>query len=1042
MKKLIQILSVIIFVTFTFKANAQTTYTYTGVGNFNSVTSWTTTAGANPSAMPTGSADIFQINTSTSIGATSWTVTAGSSIIIGDGVNSITFNTGTSTTNIVSDGGPDQSLSLTVSNNATLIILTADFFTDYIGTTSFLTGSTVDYSLINCIVANGDYYNFTLSHDATLNGNTITVSNTFNNTSILSFYFGTITLYGTVTGTGSFLGDVGSIIDIESGGAITLNFKPGSQKLNTLIIGSGSTVTLNTDLLISGFILGTYNNNYLDQSGGSLNLNGHTLTLDKNNDATFGTGSNVITGSASSGLIIKSASYNSGGSSANLNMDQTSSSTSSLRTLILNGSTFCTLNLANNLNITDSICPTSGFLTTSGNLTLIANQTTPGKVGRIGVVSGSITGNVTSQVFHNPPANQTNWILMGSAGIDSPTFNDWYNNFVITCPSCPITTVNGAVFNSVQTYAENSGTTFGDPAHYSAIGGLSSTINPGEGYWVYLGTANPGATIPGKLISITGLPKVGSINVNLTNSNTSDLTNYGYNLIANPYPSTISWKKVINANGLGSSAPENNVYAYSPSYNGGDYVIYNANTGVSNPPLGSTYAIGNQIPSGLGFYVQTDQSTRTLSFNENVKTNNTINQILFKGANQANNVDAISTSPTHYFNLQVTGGNNESWASVAFNADATASFDGFDAMALGYNNLLQISTSSASSLGKDYAINGMPDLIQNYTIPVKILSGTTSQYQINPTNLENMVLGACLNLHDNYTNLDYNLRNGSFNVTINDTETVARFVLQVTVSPLAITTTATQETCINKYNGFITAVGNTVGPWNYVWKDANGTIIKTSLNKASEDSLTSINNGVFTVEVNTAGSCDAGVQTFTLVSAPLLTSEFTAPTQVSVGSLVTFTNTSSNGTSYSWSFGDGNTASQQSPTYTYNNTGLYNVILTVVNSACNDTARTSQPIIVDAASTTGIKSIAGNANNIFLSKDATGSYLQFNYANQTKVNITVYNVLGQTLLNNAGLNVVTDKIYLNVNDSKNQVLYVTITDLTTNQQTTKKFINN
>ena len=739
MKKLIQVLSAAILFAFGFNAKAQTSYTYTGSGNFNAVTSWTTTGGVNPATMPTGSADIFHINTSTSIGATSWTVTAGSSIIVGNGTTPITFNTGTDTTEIVSvSGSPD--LAITVSSNATLIVLTQDFFSNYFdpSKTTFATNSLVNYSLSNCVVGAGHYYNLTITHNATLNGNIISVANTFNNAAVLTTQLGSITFYGTVTGTGSFSGDGLSIIDVESTNPITLNFQSTGKTLGTLKVGAG-TVTLNTDLLISGKYGVTYFGSVLDLSGGILKLNGHTLTLDTDNDATFGAGANVITGSTQSALIIKSKTFAGGGSNVNLYMDQTSTATSSLRTLTLSGSTFITLNLANALNITDSICPTTGFITTSGNLTLIADQSIVGKVGRVGVVTGSITGNLTSQVFHNPPANQTNWMLMGSAGIDSPTFTDWNANFAITCPTCPYSGANGSTFNSVQIYTENSATLFDDASHYTPISGLGSTINPGQGYWVYLGTASPGTSIPGELISVTGAAKVGSINLNLTNHNPSDLTNYGFNLIANPYPSTISWKKVMTLNSLGSTALENNIYAYSASYTG-NYVIYNANSGISTPSAGS-YSIGDQIPAGLGFYVQTDQSTRTLSFDEHVKVNNTKNQILLRESNPSNNsTTATNSSLTHYFSLQVKGNNSESWAAISFNANATVGTDGFDAIALGYNGALQVSSSYAASAGKDYSINGLPDLTQNYAIPVKILSGTTAQYQVNPTDMQNMLL--------------------------------------------------------------------------------------------------------------------------------------------------------------------------------------------------------------------------------------------------------------------------------------------------------------
>ena len=53
---------------------------------------------------------------------------------------------------------------------------------------------------------------------------------------------------------------------------------------------------------------------------------------------------------------------------------------------------------------------------------------------------------------------------------------------------------------------------------------------------------------------------------------------------------------------------------------------------------------------------------------------------------------------------------------------------------------------------------------------------------------------------------------------------------------------------------------------------------------------------------------------------------------------VTFTNASTNATSYSWVFGDGNTSTAVNPTDIYNTSGSYTVVLTANNGACSDTA--------------------------------------------------------------------------------------------------------
>lgn len=50
-----------------------------------------------------------------------------------------------------------------------------------------------------------------------------------------------------------------------------------------------------------------------------------------------------------------------------------------------------------------------------------------------------------------------------------------------------------------------------------------------------------------------------------------------------------------------------------------------------------------------------------------------------------------------------------------------------------------------------------------------------------------------------------------------------------------------------------------------------------------------------------------------------------------------FTNTSTNGVSYFWNFGDGSTSTATSPSHTYTSSGTYNVMLISINNCTSDT---------------------------------------------------------------------------------------------------------
>lgn len=94
------------------------------------------------------------------------------------------------------------------------------------------------------------------------------------------------------------------------------------------------------------------------------------------------------------------------------------------------------------------------------------------------------------------------------------------------------------------------------------------------------------------------------------------------------------------------------------------------------------------------------------------------------------------------------------------------------------------------------------------------------------------------------------------------------------------------------------------------------------------------------------------------------------------GLTVTFTNTSSLATSYSWDFGDGNTSTEENPTHTYAGAGIYTVVLAATNNAGSSTAQ--QELTVTAGAMTEADLIGGawrirNAENSIFVGPALGS---------------------------------------------------------------------
>lgn len=107
---------------------------------------------------------------------------------------------------------------------------------------------------------------------------------------------------------------------------------------------------------------------------------------------------------------------------------------------------------------------------------------------------------------------------------------------------------------------------------------------------------------------------------------------------------------------------------------------------------------------------------------------------------------------------------------------------------------------------------------------------------------------------------------------------------------------------------------------------------------------------------------------------------------------VDFNNTSTNGSNYTWNFGDGTTVNETSPTHTYANDGVYMVTL-IGSSDCMTDSITQQVQI----GTVGIQTNQGNVSILCLPNPNDGSFdvVIENVTETAKVSLL--NALGQTI---------------------------------------------
>ena len=143
---------------------------------------------------------------------------------------------------------------------------------------------------------------------------------------------------------------------------------------------------------------------------------------------------------------------------------------------------------------------------------------------------------------------------------------------------------------------------------------------------------------------------------------------------------------------------------------------------------------------------------------------------------------------------------------------------------------------------------------------------------------------------------------------------------------------------------FVDASSNSPSAW--VWSFGDGST--SSLQNPSHTYSTAGSYTVTLTAINSAGSNTVSQTGYITVEAAIPVSSFTANVTSGVKPLaVQFTDTSTNApTGWYWSFGDGGTATQQNPVYTFSTAGTYAVSLGASNSAGSNSTTVSGYITV------------------------------------------------------------------------------------------------
>jgi len=659
-------LTTLLFTLFLFQFAFSQTTTFSGSGNWNTAARWS-------NGVPTASSDAVIANNSTCTIDISNAVCASLVIATGNRATTLTISSGNK---------------LTVSGNVTIQISTSDSRFKKIDVSAGTLDVGGNITLDNPSNANRDGIVSIGTGVLNLTGNFVMNGGAGEN--ILEFTSandGDLNIGGTITGSGTLT---------EATGTITYN-KSGNQTIaattyyNLGIAGSG-TKTCNGSFTVSGG---------LNLTAGLIDINGNTLTL--NGNVTRNSGS--IKGSATSNLTIAGTASN-----CTLYFDQTSSATRSLNNFTLsrpNGATLAdTLEIDNTLSITSN-----ATLNTNNKLKLISTASTTASVSDLS--AGTVSGKVIAQRYVPGGTDKRRWRFFSSPTNITNNYN--YYQFI---DDIHVTGAGGSAngFDNSPNNSSSARTYDETMAGASSVGWsnpsvLNTNIPVGKGVSVFVrgsrATQDPflnWSTPDNVTIDFTGNLNQGTIDISslltyTVNTPTAD----GFNLIGNPYMSTIDWTSAnITKTNIG-----NYIYVINPST--GSYATYDVatQTSVNN---GS-----NLIASSQGFFIRTTASNPSVIFRETAKTTSTAPTFFRSDA-------ARTTSTFSKIKLKAVRNNENTDELVIVLGDTAhkAGIDASDAVKFFNDNNLNFYTRSTEL--KNLAINYFPIPVSNDTIPVSFFS--------------------------------------------------------------------------------------------------------------------------------------------------------------------------------------------------------------------------------------------------------------------------------------------------------------------------------
>lgn len=681
--------------------------------------------------------------------------------------------------------------------------------------------------------------NFVSSATSTLTSSAITFSGTTTISGGVAPTFGAITVTGTLTP--------------------TANFNINSNLVNNGTLNSGSaTTTFGGTTTISGSSISSFNNiiigNTLTAPAGSINVAGtwtNNGTFTHSNGTVVFNGTSTIAGTSTtnfrhvtiSGTLTSPTTLRLAG-----NFTNNGTFTAGVGTTVLfNGTALqlvqgSTVTNFRNINITNTAGPPAvriasdqnitGILTLASNSIFDADGVSGTVVFRLMSSDDDPTGDASIATIPASAQVQGNVTVQRHMSIEGGTGGNGRIYRYISSPvqSAPVSQIQTEIpvtgtFTGTSSctgcgttqsmFRFNEALTNGDlTVGWEDFPDLanSETLQSGRGYSIFVrGNIDPVLSAGSALWDVRGTINSGLVTLPTT------FTVDGWNLVGNPYPSTIDW----DAGGWTKTLINNAIYMRDNGLASPVFATYIAGVGTNG---GTRY-----IPSGQAFWVQGSSAVTSLQVTEAVKVAGTQTTFFHEG-----------TIPD-LLRIALKKGSISDEIVIRFHENATNEFDS-DYDANKYDNPT-INLSSLLSNDTRLAINTLGPLSCSAQISLDLKNTDPGFYQLDFSEFESFGEDVAINLIDNYTTIVTDVKvdeSYDFEIT-NDVASFGsnRFAVSFTSSPInTALNISTTDICVGS-DAQVTLVGSE-NDVSY-FASMNGTTISNMVNGTGSEIILTIN---------------------------------------------------------------------------------------------------------------------------------------------------------------------------------------------------------